>query len=773
MLLRKMWRDLLRNKVQFLSIFLMSLLGMLVFVGLDAECSGMDKYEGLYYESTNLYDLLVQGKYFREDDVKKVSSLAAVKSAERRIRTQGYAELSKEYDMTMTFLENGSISKMNLVEGEPYIPGKSGVWLDYLFAGKQGFDIGDTIKLKLDDVTFDVVVRGTVTNPEFVYFLPDAAAMMPDYGNYGAAFMDVKEYPDRENMHFNQLLADVEGVDNTGGLSDKEKDICKRIGNEIKNVLGSDILIVTDKDADLSYQTFHSEIEQHASMVYLFPMVFLLIAMLGIVTTMTRMTSKQRVQIGTLKALGLSKKVITLHYSSYGFFLSLFGGIVGAVIGYYSIGKLIIGMEGTSYIVPGLDTVFTPKGFGAIVVSTAVSTLVSYLACRKELAPPAAETLKPASPKNLRHSAIEKSKLWLKLDFSTQWNLRDIFRNKARTMMGMIGVLGSAMLLFSAFACLDTVEYITGWMYGELNTAKAQIIMKEGTPLSVTEEYAKKYGGQMIENAGAEFEAGGVKKTGSVTVMDSGNYLHYEDAKLKKMHLPKKGIAMSYKMAKLLSLKEGDMVRWHIVGDDNWQNTRVDVIYRHPISQGLAMSRQVYEELEYDFVPDTILTNHSVRGIGEDDDNITGVQTLSDMMGAFDAMKEMMYTMIFILILAAVILGVVVLYNLGVLSLVEKNREMATLKVLGFRTSKIRSILQDQNVWITVVGIALGIPAGFGLVAMLFSTMPESMDYVATFKIPSLIYTIIGTLVLSMAVNRMLSGRVKTIDMVDALKGQE
>ena len=126
-----------------------------------------------------------------------------------------------------------------------------------------------------------------------------------------------------------------------------------------------------------------------------------------------------------------------------------------------------------------------------------------------------------------------------------------------------------------------------------------------------------------------------------------------------------------------------------------------------------------------------------------------------------------------VMVVAAVLLGVVVLYNLGVLSFVEKTREVATLKVLGFKSSKIRNILQKQNIWLTAAGIALGIPSGMFLVEALFGTMPESMDYVASYEFLSYVYATAGTFLLSLAVNRMISKKVKTVDMVDALKGQE
>ena len=174
------------------------------------------------------------------------------------------------------------------------------------------------------------------------------------------------------------MILDVEGVDNTDGLSEEEKRQCDRAALELKYALGSDEVIVTDKDADLSYQTFRSEIEQHSSMTFIFPTVFLMIAILGIITTMTRMTSRQRVQIGTLKALGFTKKTITRHYASYGLFLSLFGGIAGAVLGHFTIAKYIISLMDTTYLVPHIQTVFSAKSFGAIIISVIVSSFVSF-----------------------------------------------------------------------------------------------------------------------------------------------------------------------------------------------------------------------------------------------------------------------------------------------------------------------------------------------------------------------------------------------------------
>ena len=167
------------------------------------------------------------------------------------------------------------------------------------------------------------------------------------------------------------------------------------------------------------------------------------------------------------------------------------------------------------------------------------------------------------------------------------------------------------------------------------------------------------------------------------------------------------------------------------------------------------------------------MTNKSVDKSLTDEEEISTILNITDMKATFSKTMEMMYSMIFIMIFAATLLGFIVLYNLGVLSFVEKTREVATLKVLGFSSSKIRGILQKQNIWLTCIGIVFGIFAGIFVLVAMCSAVSESLDLFPVVSIPTYIYTVIGTFLVSIAVNFMFSGKVKTIDMVDALKGVE
>lgn len=772
MLKRKLWRDLKHHKMQFFSIFLMAFLGILVFVGLDAEGNGTEQSGNSFYEETNLADIWVRGSYFTAEDEKNIEEIDGVNKAERRVGVEGKAvfldkqnldlEGNSEPYMRFTFLDTQEISQMKIVSGEPYEADREGIWVDDRFAEYYNLAVGDVLTVKINNCMMQEVIKGTILHPEYVYYNSDTREMVPPYGTFGYAFLSAKEYPLPGSHSYTEIIVDTNTV--------KNQDTIKA---QIRKIIDNENAVISDRTQEESFSTFDAEVAQHKMMGFLFPVVFLLIALLGIMTTMTRMTANQRIQIGTLKALGFSKGRIIRHYLSYGFFISLIGAVIGGIVGYFTLPHLIMASMSKMYILPAWKTVISWNSYYAIGAEVAVSTIVSYLACRKELMDPPALTLKPKSPKRIAHTALEKSKLWLRLTFQTQWNIRDVLRNKSRSLMGIIGVSGCTMLLLCAFGCRDSVGHMATWMYDEIMISNHCILLEKGTRQGDAEEYAKKYAGQMIEEEAIEIQANDILKTGTLTVVDQGNYLHIQNPALREIPLDKKGITLSSKMATLLQVQIGDYIKWHVMGEDTWQYTRIVSINRVPSGQGITITRQAYEALSCEFKANKILTNMSLPDDITDDSKVQTIQEVRQLKSEMNKSMEMMNIMVAILIVAAVVLGVVVLYNLGVLSFVEKTREIATLKVLGFPSRKIQGILQMQNVWITTIGILIGIPLGYLFLAMICQSLSERDDLYPCITTISYVLSVIGTFAVSILVNAMLSGKVKTIDMVDALKGVE
>lgn len=768
MLKRKLLRDLWQNRTQFISIFLMAFLGLFIFAGIDAESNGIGLSTDEYYRITNVADAWVTGNGFTQAEVRKLTDLPQIKSADRKIIIQGKAKLGDgtELDMEFNFLESVSSSYPYLIEGEPFSADKKGIWLEQTFAQRRGYHVGDMIRLKYENIEFSEEIKGIIIHPEYIFYTLDSDSMMPNYGNYGYGFLSWLDYPAQEQLTYNQLVLKLnqENMREMDMLSFKEL---------VKATLDRDDLTVTEQSQNLGIDSIANEQSQHAAMGIIFSAVFLIIAVMGIVTTMTRMTSNQRIQIGTLKALGFSKARITWHYVSYGIVISTAGSVLGAVLGKLFLPQLFLPSMSSYYILPEWKTGMSNQSYAAIVLAIIVASAVSFLSCRKELRDVPAVTLKPAAPKNLKHSFLEKSRLWLSLTFSTQWNIRDILRNKARSLMGIAGVAGCTMLLVCAFGCKDCVDEMVVWQYGQLNTAQYKIVFSQSASNLKKREYSQQFKGQLVQEGSCEFRTAERIKTGNITVIDKGNYIHYQDYDGNEIAPPADGLAMSYKLARVLGLTVGDFVEWHIVGEKDWEKCRITMLYRTPVGQGITLSKQAYEALHYTFTPTSLNTNMSVPDYVRDSDNISGVISLEQLKSDLDQNMEMMNLMVVILILAAVLLGVIVLYNMGVLSFLEKTREIATLKVLGFSSRRIRTILRQQNNWITLLGIVLGIIMGYLLLDGIMQTMTDDQDMPTVIYGLSYLYSIIGTWLVSTGVNTMLSRKVKTICMVDALKGVE
>ena len=229
-------------------------------------------------------------------------------------------------------------------------------------------------------------------------------------------------------------------------------------------------------------------------------------------------------------------------------------------------------------------------------------------------------------------------------------------------------------------------------------------------------------------------------------------------------------VSISQKMADMLDVGVGDTVKWHIMGSDKWINTKIDKIHADPTSQGFIMSSDKLEDLDLNYTPTSIVTKEHV---GDNYTAIKSTSSIKNMTSSWDELTESMWLLIYILIFFASLLAVVVLYNLGLLSFTEIEREIATLKVLGFKTGALRKLLLTQNLWFTSVGFLLGVPAGYYILKIMWESSGDSFYVLPSISIMNLVLTAIITFTLSILVNLLFSRKIKNLDMVESLKSGE
>lgn len=752
MLIKKTLRDIRKSKVQFLAIFLMMFFGCFLFSGITGEWSGLLSHFQTYIKTQDLADQWVYRSSFSRQDVKRLKKDKKVKQAEGRLLMPMNLKGREKTSVDCYFADSNKISKLFVKCGESFDSRKKGVWLDEMFAKKNGFGTGDTITFVQGNMKVKGKILGLVYSPEYIYGA-GKDSMVPDHKNSGFAWISPKLFPLPEMSAYNQIAVKT-------SIPESQENIAQ------KTFGSSGTATVYSKDHP-SVSMIMDEIKQHQSIGTVFSLAFLFIALMITSTTMHRMLKNQRPQIGILKALGFTKEKLTVHYLSHTALICVLGAGFGYVLGYRVLPDLIYRMLKEMYILPrwggSLPAVFVVLPAGC----TLICLLISFFVCRTYLKGTAAESLSEAAP--LKRRAKARVRIPDFFSFSSRWNLRDIGRNRLRSFMTLCGILGCTALLFCAFALYDTFVNLSDWTFHKQQTYECKITDLPDS--SGQKELLKKTEGEYLQEGSAVLMSNGKEKQVSLTVQETTKYLRLAENLHQFINI-KEGIAVSKKTADRFKIRTGDTVTWKVSGQKKKISSKVQAVIRTPAAQGITVMRSAFRSAGQDFRPTAIIGKVPQKGFGSYEGKCT-ISLQNDLTKNMTAMMDGMVMMIGILVFGAVLLGSVMLYNLGVLSYMERYREFATLKVLGFPDSQIRTVMIQQNVWVCAAGIVLGLPAGYGMLCYLLSTVQESMDIPVFIRWTSWLFSAAGTLVLSWLISRIVSGKIPGINMVEALKAKE
>ena len=790
MLKKKMFRDIKQNLSQFITIFLMVLIGVMVYVGIEAYMDGMTSAADNFYKNNNIQDLNVMGN-LSDKDLDKIKSLDNVKDAEKKLVVNAIDKDDKDKTYLLSFIDSNNISKFHIMNGEKFDVNKKGAWVDNFYAEKNNLKVGDTIKIKYDTFSLEEKILGLINVPDHIYDVKDESEFVPNRENFGFVYLSVNEIPEsyikdlvmkemkitdekifdkyvtnfnyKEYIPYNYIMVDV----------NKKKNVTS-VKEDIEDKVSNAKAIVKIEDT-LSYQRYQGEIDEGASYVGIFSGLFLFIAMLSVITTMTRVVKKQKLQIGTMKALGIKNSKIVMHYIGYGFFVSLAAAIVGIILGKYFIGTFFLNMEMDYFEVPnGVPVVKSFSYLVALLVVMVVS-FITYLTCRKELFKKPAEALRNEVP-NVKVSSLNLSTkgIFKKLNFSSKWNLRDILRNKFRTLTAVVGIVGCCMLIVCAFGMLNSMNHFIKLQFEDLYNFNYKLSLKENINDDELKVLTDKYGDNTSETLTIETKIGKEREANTIFVTNAGNLVRFQNENGEFIKVNKNnGVYVTRKLAKENNLKVGDTIKWHIYGVNKYYESKIVGLTKDPQVQNLTMTKEYLESLDIDYKPDSLYTNTDLKDI-KDIKNVSLVQDINELKNSLESMLSMMKSMIMLIIVFAIGLGAIIIYNMGILSYSEKQYQFATLKVLGFSDKKIKKIFVQQNNWITVLSIIIGLPTGYYMTSWIFkSVIADNYDFSAYINLSTYLIAIIGTILVSIIVSRMLSKKVNKIDMVSSLKANE
>lgn len=312
--------------------------------------------------------------------------------------------------------------------------------------------------------------------------------------------------------------------------------------------------------------------------------------------------------------------------------------------------------------------------------------------------------------------------------------------------------------------------------FEDLYNFNYKLSLRENINNEEIETLTSKHGVNTSETLNIEIkDKDGNRETNTIFVDDSNDLVRFVDKKNKFIKLESNdGIYVTYKLAETNNYKIGDIVTWHVYGSKDYYESKIVGFYRDPQVQGFTATKEFVESLEnLDYKPDTIYTNDDLSN-EKSIKNVEIIQDKKELKNSISQMLSMMKTMIIIIIVFAIILGAIIIYNMGVLSYSEKQYQFSILKVLGFKDERIRKIFAEQNSWICVVSILIGLPLGYYLTSYLFTVcLDANYDFGVYIKWWTYLISAIGTYLTSYIVSRILSKKIKTIDMVTSLKANE
>lgn len=751
MLKRKIIRTLLNYKAQMISMLLMIILGVGIFLGCNIEWYSIKTNRTNYYEDTGYPEYRIYKDSFSLDELQYVKDFSDVKYATRALTTLG--SLNNNTYLMLNVLEDCQNIKPLYIDGEVYSNEADGIYLSDLYAKENNIKLNDYLDIEAEGFKIHEPVKGLIKSSEYLICLKDSSQLLPNYKEYAYCYLS----PKMITKYLGQAFYNTVYASSKLSTSDFEA--------KALNALGASITVLSYQD-ETGYSGSNGEIEEGKTMALLIPTAFILIAVLTMVTTMARISTNERIQMGVLKSLGFKRKKIARHYSLYGLIIGIIGTLIGCVLA-YGIAYYIINPKGpmSTYLDFPSWHLYMPW-YGVLIVILLPITLgiISYLIVNSELKGTACETLKPKREKAVKASYIEKTKFFSKASFQTKWNIRDMLRHKARTIMSIIGVLFSTVLIFACMGMKDTVIDFKNTLYNENYNFENKLTLNSQISNTKALDLASKYE--------ADYEANVAIKLNDKTVVlsiinNSRNLLGIVDEKENRLELKDGGVYVCRRIKDDV-YKINKEIDFNLYGSKEIISSKVIGVCLS-MTEGIYMTENTANELGISYKIQTLYTNLNAMV----DSNVSSITTKTELLSAFNTMMEMMDSMIWILILASAILAVVVLYNLASLGYIEKIREMSTLKVIGFTNKKIAKILVVGTIWITVMGLIIGLPLGAYLLDILLRALAGEYEMNMAFGYLSYIVGIVVPFLVSLVTIYLISKKTKKLDMVSALKERE
>ncbi|MCL2403238.1 MAG: FtsX-like permease family protein, partial [Coriobacteriia bacterium] len=654
---------------------------------------------------------------------------------------------------------NEDISVPVVIQGRDIDSELRGIWINLEYAQEHDVSVGDSIEVVFHENSKTLEVLGIIMSPTRMHFTGTSDFMAQEPSLFGHG--QVSDAILREYIVPHSLPNFVEVV-HDGAL----------LRELVPEMLGAQYLSYFDRASfsDVSYPLERAEQIQGLSL--LFSSMFILLSVLAMHTSIRRLIEVQTKDIATLKALGYSNGVIGFHYASFGLLVGGAGSLVGLLCAPL-VSNFVMSSQQHVYTLPEWTISYSWASLAVAALVISICTAAAFGASKKARKGLPAVYLRGNTIRAGKATPLEKNaSLWTKIGFGSRWALRDGFSNPVRVLMGVIGVAGSMMLLIAGFGGPNTVDRIQYQSFEVDFNHVARVRIHALNSDAENADLQRELNGQWMQTLMSKTTpTDGFDRV--LTIFGEGDHIQLQT--IDGNYMQREGAYISEGFAQSVDLDVGDFVQVQASMDTESREFEVAGIVEVSAPQGVYVSSYAWQAAGGNFQPQELLVGNFAAASQVRNDlrveQVTLVEDQRENMAEFTDRLRSVYNLIIVL---AVFLAVVVLYNLGALNFTERQRDYATLRVLGFHRSEIRALAMKENILTTVVGWLLGIPLGFWFLAQYMEIFSNHrVVYYPHLEAASFIIASCIVIGCSLTTTIFLGRRIKKIDMVETIKGVE
>ena len=830
--LKNLLREIKRTFTKFLSIFAICALGVAFFAGIRATSPDMKEAGDRLYNTYNLSDIsVISTSGLTADNIRDLESIEGIQAVRASLFVDAMArgtdekeknlrlysmpiKLKSEYAPLIDLIPDYGIDtspeyEMNGVE---IVSGRmplndTETALDYTLEGSLVKQLGDEITLTTSGGTVTLRVVGFIRSPMYISMFERGTSSIGNGTSDGFAYASGNAISSLGtklpvmsllNTYYTRADIVISGKEGLSAYSDEYEALVNEVTDRIEDYAStqSGTWYIQDRSGNPGYSDYSENTDRIAAVGDVFPLIFFIVAALVCLTTMTRMVEEQRIEMGTMKALGYGGWQIAMKYAVYAMSACISGGVVGAIIGFKLFPYVIMKGYSIMYYLGKLETPYRADiAFMAIAAMAVCTAAATFSACYASLKEVPATLMRPKAPKAGRRVLLEKMPfIWKKLSFTSKVTVRNLFRYKKRFFMSVIGIAGSGALLVTAFGLNDSIFGIIEKQFGDIWQMDVQAYVYEAMPLADMQELLGKnpanddfdsvmfcLDSQMECKNGGRSQNGvhllGVESAesmaGRVSLHNGGTPVTLDDS----------GVVVTAKLAETLSIKVGDEINMRTGGEDHLM--RVIGIADNYVYHYVYITAAYYETVFGKAMLYNGFMGNLKDGLTDETMDAMSTQLLSDSRmytvrtigsiyaSVWDSLSILNYVVL-VLILGSGMLTFVVMLNLTNINIGERMRELATLRVLGFYDKEMYDYIFRENNALSVIGAFVGLL--FGNIMHLFVIRTCEVDmvmFVRSAKPLSYVYAFALTIVFSLIVNLLMRPKVRAIDMVESLKSAE